>query len=112
VVNEGSGSAAVAAALAASHGTRSEGTSRAVFSAFAEALDKGIDVNSGGAPQPVGLYRVGPGRTFGIVDHGRRFLHGLPVIGRVAKHGLEWRNELFERCDGTTGKRLIDAQRH
>ncbi|MEJ7792026.1 MAG: hypothetical protein WKF65_08665 [Gaiellaceae bacterium] len=112
VVNEGSGRASVESALTASRATAAEGTSRAIFAAFAQAIATGADPNSGGAPQLAGLYRIGGGRTFGVVDRGKRYLHGLPVSGRPLAESLEWRNELFERCDGATGKRLPDAQKH
>jgi hypothetical protein len=112
ILTEGSGSAAVAASVARTAGTPAEGTSRAVFSAFSASVNRGDDPNSGGSPQLVGLYRVGAGRTFGVVNRGRRYLHGLPIDGAGVDPGLEWRNDLFERCDGTTGCRLPGAQRH
>lgn len=53
------------------------GTSRAIYSAFTEALGQGSDPYSGGAPQLVGLHRIGPGIRFGTVYQGNRYLQRL-----------------------------------
>lgn len=92
-------------------------TSRAVFSAFCDAIRSEGDPRSGGAPQLVGLYPNWPPRTYGIVFGGLRFFQGVRVDDASLKEGdalaeLEWRNELFERCDGLTMKPLPEAQRH
>ncbi len=42
-------------------------TSRSVFSAFCDSLKSKADPYSGGAPQLVGLYRVGPAISFGVI---------------------------------------------
>lgn len=86
-------------------------TSRAVFSAFCDALRSGDDQYSGGGPQLVGLYRKGAGELFGVLWGGQGYLLGLPA-GNPAGLVVEWRNELFERCDPATGDRLTGAQRH
>jgi hypothetical protein len=88
-------------------------TSRAVFSAFCDAIQSGADKMSGGPPQLVGLYRVGTGRTFGIVTKQGAFVYGLPVTGAHvdAELATEWRNEAFERVDAC-GDRLHGAQDH
>jgi hypothetical protein len=112
VVNEGSGAKAVAASLRKASGAPAEGTSRAVFTAFARAVNRSDDPNSGGPPQLVGLYRIRSGKIFGVVNRGARYLHGLPIETRSVASDLEWRNQLFERCDGSTGRRLPDAQKH
>jgi len=83
--------------------------SRGVFSAFCEALKKGTDPKSGGAPQLVGLYRKFNGKTFGIIWNGRRFHRGIETDSS-APEDLEWRNEHFERCSHSTMKRLAGAQ--
>jgi hypothetical protein len=85
-------------------------TSRSVFGSFCDALDSGSDANTGGAPQLVGLYRVGYGRTFGIVHKEQRFIHGLPLDRCPDADSLEWRNTLFERCDCNTMHRSLNAQ--
>ena len=88
------------------------GTSRAVYSAFVDGLRSGEDRYSGGAPQLVGLYRIGNGRSFGTVVGSQRFLHGVPVTSASLNDEVEWRNELFERVSGHNRKRLPGAQRH
>jgi hypothetical protein len=88
-----------------------ERTSRNVFGAFCSALEEKEDRFTGGAPQLVGLYRKGAGQTFGVIFKGLRYLGGVRLLESTA--GLvEWRNELFERCDGLTGIRLKGAQPH
>lgn len=88
-------------------------TSRAVFSAFCDALTGGENQFSGGPPQLVGLYREGFGEAFGVVYKGARYLLGLPIDPDEADALLvEWRNELFERCEGRSMARLQGAQRH
>lgn len=87
------------------------GTSRSVFSSFCEALDSGRDQHTGGPPQLVGLYRKGPGLSFGVIHHGYRYLFGALVANPTGCERVEWRNELFERCDCHTMQILPDAQR-
>jgi hypothetical protein len=85
-------------------------TSRAVFSAFCDALQLGGDDKSGGPPQLVGLRRIGPAQHFGIIYQGRRYLSGLELSEKDKLDGVEWFNETFERCDPKTMERLPDAQ--
>jgi hypothetical protein len=88
------------------------GTSRAIFSSFCDAIGSGIDPLSGGPPQLVGLYRIGPARTIGIVHAGRAHVFGLPApTADYADADIEWRNHLFERCNAD-GQRLKSAQPH
>jgi hypothetical protein len=88
------------------------GTSRAVFSAFTEALSDGRDTRSGGGVQLVGLRRIGPALRFGAYYQGKRYLAGARVTRISAKQAnIEWFNELFERVN-YRGKRLLNAQRH
>lgn len=89
------------------------GTSRAVYSAFTEALLQGADPYSGGAPQLVGLHRIGPGIRFGTVYQGRRYIAGARVTQGAARIAhVKWFNEMFERTDGGRATRLIEAQHH
>lgn len=89
------------------------GTSRAVYSSFTEALAQGLDPYSGGAPQLVGLRRIGFGVRFGTVYKGKRYIAGARVTQKAARIAkLEWFNELFERTDGGRAKRLPGAQKH
>jgi hypothetical protein len=86
-------------------------TSRAVFHCFTETLRNGIDQYCGGAPQLVGLYRIGNSRFYGIIHNNERYLHGVRIDDLANFDNVEWRNNLFEVCDGTTMKRKKDAQR-
>jgi hypothetical protein len=86
------------------------GTSRSVFSAFADHLKSGFDPYTGGPPQLVGIYRVGPAKTFGTIWNGRRFLSGMEAIGVSDGRRLNWHNDLFELCDPVTMKRRETAQ--
>jgi hypothetical protein len=89
------------------------GTSRAVFSAFCEAISSNQDWRSGGPPQLVGLYRRGSGEQFGIIHEGGRHLSGLLVTLEIASVlRVEWRNNLFERCDAMSMKLKSGAKRH
>jgi len=109
----GSGEAAVERWYKRWMNTRQGGrTSRSVFSAFCDALASGEDPFTGGAPQLVGLYRERGGVSFGVVYGGASYILGVPVTEQALLHNVEWRNPLFERCDGQTMKRLEGAQRH
>ncbi|WBU28755.1 hypothetical protein OOZ54_19130 [Rhodopseudomonas palustris] len=88
------------------------GTSRAIFGAFCAALDAGQDIGSGGAPQLVGIYRVGAAKAIGTVHDGVRYLCGLPVDSSFSLTQLEWRDELFQRIDGSTLQLMDGAQVH
>ena len=85
-------------------------TSRSVFGAFCDALKSNTDPRTGGAPQLVGLYRAEPARVFGVIWMGKRFVGGLEVPVTSGLESLEWRNDLFERCDWRTLQRLPEAQ--
>lgn len=88
-------------------------TSRAVFSAFCDAVAAGADRQSGGAPQVVGLYRIDPARAFGVYWKGTPYLFGAPVPSDASDQleAIEWRNSLFERVT-RSGALLLGAQRH
>jgi len=89
------------------------GTSRAVFSAFCNALSSHEDPQTGGAPQLVGLYRTGPSRVIGISHETTPTLLGMAIdpMECDTDQRLEWRNPAFERCDAF-GARLSGAQSH
>ncbi|UOX89351.1 hypothetical protein MUY14_01530 [Amycolatopsis sp. FBCC-B4732] len=91
-------------------GSEKDRTSRAVFSAFCDAVGSGADALTGGAPQLVGLYRQGPGRTFGVRWQGKTYLHGTEVSGTELTN-LEYRNSRLERVN-SAGTLLAGAQRH
>lgn len=87
------------------------GTSRALWSAFCDSLERQGDPLSGGAPQLASIYQTGQGRTVGVVHDGQRFLHGLP-LDEVAEPGsLEWRDKAFQRIDVRTLQLIKGAQR-
>lgn len=92
--------------------TRQNRTSRSVFSAFCDALQSGEDRHSGGAPQLVGIYRKGAAESFGVIYKDKRYVLGLPVDESNNLDAVEWRNNLFERCDWRTMRPLEDAHRH
>jgi len=88
------------------------GTSRAVYSAFVQAIASGMDNRSAAPPQLAGLYRSGPGRLFGTHHDTHAFVAGMEWTGDEATWPTpEWRNDLFERCD-STGALLTGAQKH
>ena len=92
-------------------GVKEIGFSRFVFGALCDSLKKGNDKFSGGAPQLVGLYKHTPGLHFGIIFNGRRYFNGkLMDDFNSLLPKIEWRNELFERCDGANMSKLTDAQ--
>jgi len=92
--------------------TKQGRTSRAVFGAFCDSLNSQEDRQSDGPPQLVAVHRSSPAKTFGIIWKGKRYLLGLPVDEAVPYGGVDWRNPLFERCDGETMSVLSDAQQH
>jgi hypothetical protein len=93
--------------------TSQGGTSRAVFSAFCDALRSGEDKYSGGAPQIACIYRKGSAKIMGIVWDNVPFVMGIPLkpdIARSENH-VEWLNSKFERTD-QVGNTLPDAKKH
>jgi hypothetical protein len=86
-------------------------TSRSVYHCFTETLDKIKDHACGGAPQIVGLYRVKNARFFGIIRKAQRFFMGQTVPYSENLKFVEWRNDLFERCDPENIQILETAQR-
>lgn len=90
----------------------SRGTSRSVFHCFCDTLFNTTDRQCGGAPQLVGIYRRPgfPPITFGVIRDHRRYFLGAQIDDAVEFEGIEWRNDLFELCDGRTMRRLPSAQ--
>jgi hypothetical protein len=87
-------------------------TSRAIYGAFCDALQSKADQLSGGAPQIVGLYRIGPGRLFGAMYKNDLFVGGKPITPDNRVDVIEWRDELFQRIDPTTKQLSEGAQEH
>lgn len=90
-------------------------TSRAVYQTFCDTLIDTKETSVGGAPQLVGLYRKkeSPGQMLGIVYKGHRYFCGMHIDNYPEKlfNKIEWRNELFERCDGKTKTIIGGAQK-
>jgi len=86
------------------------GTSRAMFSAFCDSIAASGDPLSGSPPQLVGLYRVGPGRAFGLIWEGRRYYYATEVRGTVETRAVQWHNALFEVCDPHSLERAAQSQ--
>lgn len=108
----GSGTAAINTWQERWNRTKQGRTSRAAFGAFCDSLNSAEDPKSGGPPQLVAIHRSGAAKTFGIIWKGNRYLLGLPVDHAVQHGGVDWRNALFERCDGGTMLVLPTAQQH
>lgn len=89
-----------------------QNTSRNVFHCFCDTLFNIKDKQCGGAPQLVGIYRKpnSPAIAYGIIHLKKRYFLGAPVSADVDFFGVEWRNDLFELCDGQTMKRFGHAQ--
>lgn len=89
--------------------------SRAVYQTFCDTLIDTKETSVGGAPQLVGLYRKKeiPGQVLGIVYKGHRYFSGMHIDNYPGKlfNKIEWRNELFERCDGKTKTIIKGAQK-
>jgi hypothetical protein len=87
-------------------------TSRAVFHCFCETLFSNADPLFGGAPQLVGIYCKpnSPAFQYGIVRDGKRYMCGAEIDRLPDYDSVEWRNDLFERCDGRTMRLLKGAQ--
>ena len=88
------------------------GTSRSVFHCFCDTLFNIKDEKCGGAPQLVGIYRKpdSPAITFGVIKDKCRYFLGAQISNNVDFTGVEWRNDLFELCDGQTMKKFVHAQ--
>lgn len=86
-------------------------TSRALFHCFTDTLSNIKDKYCGGAPQLVGLYRIGNARHYGIIHNKKRYFQGVQIDNLNNFGNIEWRNDLFEICDGDTMSRRESAQK-
>ncbi len=86
-------------------------TSRALFHCFSDTLANIKDKYCGGTPQLAGLYNIGNSRLYGIIHEGNRYFEGLRIDNLGNFENIEWRNELFEVCDGNTMERKMGAQK-
>lgn len=89
------------------------GTSRSVFHCFCDTLFNIEDKQCEGAPQLVGIYRKpnSPAVAFGIIKNKQRYFLGAPVDNAVEYDDIEWRNDLFELCDGKTMNKFEHTQK-
>ncbi|MHB1349256.1 MAG: hypothetical protein ACYCYR_05235 [Desulfobulbaceae bacterium] len=87
-------------------------TTRSIFHCFCDTLFNIKDNKCGGAPQLVGIYRKPESAaiTYGIIRENKRYFLGAQIDKDVDFETVEWRNDLFELCDGLTMKRRPEAQ--
>lgn len=87
-------------------------TSRNVFHCFCDTLFNIKDNYCGGAPQLVGIYRKpdSVAKKFGIIKDRKRYLFGAQIDKLINFDKIEWRNDLFELCDGNTMQKIVNAQ--
>ncbi len=86
-------------------------TSRSLFQCLTKSLLDMKDLKCGGSPQLVGLYNRFNGNNFGIIYKNKRYYLGKELDNNLNLNNIEWRNELFERCDGNSTRILSNAQR-
>ena len=86
------------------------GTSRMYFTSFCSILDLNEDSSTGGAPQLIGLYNNGQSKIFGVISKNKKYILGSEIVHCIYKN-IEWRNNLFELCEGETGAIKAGAQR-
>jgi len=86
-------------------------TSRAIFHCFCDTIDTITDIQCGGIPQLVGVYRIKNAINYGIFYKNKRYLSGIPVDNLSNFTKIEWRNELFERMDGNRKNLIKHAQK-
>jgi hypothetical protein len=112
IIMDGSGKMEIQKAIEVWENSLHKDTSRSIFSAFCDALEKAVDPFSGGAPQLVGIHRKGNSKYFGVVHKNKRFFLGLPVSDPEIPNNINWFNDIFEIADGKTKKRQSGAQKH
>lgn len=88
-------------------------TSRNVFHCFINALASTNDVQCGGAPQLVGVYRKpnSYGMNFGLIYNNKRYFLGSEILKIDDYEKIPWRNDLFEISDGENKIIMYGAQR-
>jgi hypothetical protein len=85
--------------------------SSSIFSAFCDALNSGNDPYSGGPPQIAALFADISPRMLGFIKDGTHYLHGLEIAANKALSRIEWRDDLFQRINPITLKRMAGARR-
>jgi len=109
---DGTGKPTVEKFLSTTTATAASGTSRAAIHAFCRSLKSGEDPFSGGPPQMVGLWRIGPAQQFGYYWRRRFYVFGMECPDHTSRQGVYWFNDLFEHCDPKTGKRREESASH
>lgn len=87
------------------------GKSRAIFSAFCDAIFSNEDKLTGGMPQLTSLYASRPPQPLGFVNHDQLFLHGMPIEKHDALKAIQWCDRLFNRLDPITLSRPTRQRR-
>jgi hypothetical protein len=87
------------------------GTSCNIFHCFCDTLFNIENEACGGPPQLVGVYCKPDSAAinFGIIKSGKRYLFGTEVDNLKNFDQIEWRNDLFEICDGRTKMKRANA---
>lgn len=111
IITLGSGNDALNREIEVWNASPQQGTARALFSAFCDALEAGLDPLTGGVPQLVSLDRRSAGKAVGYIGAETRYVHGLPINYSPAQDGMEWVDSLFNRMSPETLERLSGAQR-
>ena len=88
-----------------------QNTSRNVFHCFCDTLFNTSIISVGGAPQLVGIIRkpLSPAQYYGIICNNKRYFMGSELPQDSNYPNIEWRNDLFELCDGITGHKYDSA---
>ena len=108
----GSGSQNINMSISQWQNSSQGNTSRSFFSAFCDGLGTTTDVNTGGAPQLVGIHRKGCGKYFGVVYQEQSHFLGLPVTRPSNPSQINWFDELFQVANGKTKKPLAGSHIH
>ncbi|MGH8243269.1 MAG: hypothetical protein ACRETY_07975 [Steroidobacteraceae bacterium] len=111
VASFGRGSGAAKSQLNRWNASDAAGRSRAVLSSFCEAIRSGQDPLSGGPPQLAALYTSGSPVQIGMCIGEGRYLNGLAVGAGENLASIEWRDELGQVVNPTTGLTLRGARR-
>lgn len=88
-------------------------TSRAVYWAFVDHLESGLDRYTGGAPQIVRLGSSGAAFPVGISHNGERFLFGFQLDASDLSETQikDWHDEKYQFVEPVSGKLRSKAQR-
>jgi hypothetical protein len=91
---------------------QNKSTSRNVFHSFCDTLFNIKDSACGGSPQLVGIYSKpdSVAKKYGIIKDKNRYLFGSRIDQVHNSDKIEWRNDLFEICDGRTMKKIEKAK--